>query len=219
MKDIVISAKLISWNSLRLTIFYDGQIGNLKPNLVEDDTGRRIPLFPVKASSTASLSVYEFRMEEPLILGHPLFLEIESLGRVALDVSEAASFENFDRIYHYEGKLGAEYQKDKTRFAIFAPLACSVILMIAKPDQVRPDTFPMDRINGGAYETVLEGDYEGARYWWPGVWILMQSRRAPTAGPPMSLIQIKSKPRRSRRPCPSCKATTTPSSTKAASAT
>ena len=166
MKDIVISAKLISWNSLRLTIFYDGQIGNLKPNLVEDDTGRRIPLFPVKASSTASLSVYEFRMEESLNLGHPLFLEIESLGRVALDVNEAASFENFDHIYHYEGKLGAEYQKDKTRFALFAPLACSVILMIAKPDQVRPDTFPMDRIKGGAYETVLEGDYEGARYWY-----------------------------------------------------
>ncbi len=164
MKDTVISARLISWRHLRLTLFYDSQVGEIKPLLVYDDSGRKVPLSLVKGNSTSSLSVFEFALPDDFELGHPAFLEIPSLGRVPVDVSEAASFEGFDERFSYTGELGAIYGKQATRFCLFAPLACSVIVMIAKRGEERYELFPMDRIEGGAYEAVLKGDYEGARY-------------------------------------------------------
>ena len=82
----------------------------------------------------------------------------------SIDFSYMAYTDEFDRKYRYEGRLGSEYRKDRTSFAVFAPFATRVILNIQKRGGKKEVHLLSHDFNSGVCSTVLEGDYEGAKY-------------------------------------------------------
>ncbi len=166
MKDTLISAKLIDWQKIRLTLFYDTPIYEVRAILGNEDDGTRLPLSQSKASSTTSLSVYDYKLPAPLELGHSYFVEVVGFGRYPLDVNDCASFEGFDEKYRYDGPLGAIYAKEETRFVLFAPLASRVTLLYSLPKAKEWHLVPMKRLHGGIYEIRVKGDLKNARYFY-----------------------------------------------------
>ncbi len=164
MKDTIIVAKLIDYDQIRLTMFYDSPLGPVKPSLVIDGTSIRHPLSVLRLTSTSNLSVYELSLEKPLELGYPYFIEIPGLGRIPLDVNEAVTFKDFDKRYVYEGELGAIYKGKKTTFRVYAPLASGVVLRLRKPGSGNWTYYPMSRLSVGVYELEVEGNVQGYLY-------------------------------------------------------
>lgn len=76
------------------------------------------------------------------------------------------SWEVIDQEYAYDGELGAIYQKNKTTFKLWAPLASSVKLILFKNwDDEKPyETQEMEKKDKGLWELELAGDWLGRFY-------------------------------------------------------
>jgi pullulanase len=164
MKDTFTSARLVQSDLIRLIIFSSAPYDRLEASLVTDrKTYERI--VPAKVTSTASLLVADFRLKEPLALGHSYAISLSSYGLVPVDVSEATSFSDFDEKYTYDGDdLGASFSSERTSFALWAPLASFVWLKIRKKGESEWHYFEMSRFPFGVYRFVALGDYELAEY-------------------------------------------------------
>lgn len=168
MKDTYLSARLLEERLIRLVIFSSSHFDrNLGAKLIIDlDTV--IPLTPTKVTSIQSTMLVDFRFDHDIELGHSYTIAIPSFGEVPLDVSEATTFPSFDEKYSYDGDdLGANYSKEKTSWAVWAPLASRVTLVVRLPGEETPHYKRMTRTEKGVYRLTLEGDYEKAayRYW------------------------------------------------------
>lgn len=163
MKDTFVSATLVESALIRVSIFSSLQLARFEARL-EIDHEKQIPLSESKRSSLFGATIIDYRLNEPLELGHFYVLLLPGYGRVSLNVDEAPSFPEFDEKYSYEGDdLGFAYSKGKTSFALWAPLAGSVVLEIAKKGE-EPRFWPMKRGDKGVYRLSLDGDYELATY-------------------------------------------------------
>jgi len=164
VKNTFLSARLIEENLIRLAIFSSVPFEGIEATLLVDEK-KRIKLTPTKVVSLSSQILLDYRFEEPLALGHSYFIVIPSYGTIPLDVTEATSFPDFDKHYSYDGDdLGATYSKDKTSFALWAPLSSEVILEIRKENEKHPSFYPLKREECGVYRLSLKGDYERAEY-------------------------------------------------------
>ncbi len=164
MKNTFLSARLIEANLIRLAIFSSVPFEGVEATLLVDEK-KRVKLIPNKVVSLSSQVLLDYRFEEPLILGHSYLIVIPSYGTIPLDVTEATSFSDFDKDFYYDGDdLGATYSKDKTSFALWAPISSEVILEIRKEKEKKPSFYPMKRGERGVYRLSLKGDYERAEY-------------------------------------------------------
>lgn len=166
MKNTYVSAKLIEPKLIRVVIFSSLPWEKFSPILEIDDTSF-IKLGNGKISSLPSLCMVDFVLEKELELGHSYFVTSPQYGRVPLDVSEATSFIDFEKKYYYGGDdLGATYSKNETSFALFAPLASKVYLALKDKKEEFFKLYPMDRFSCGVYKIKIEGDHEGALYYY-----------------------------------------------------
>ena len=166
MKNTYVSAKLIEPKLIRVVIFSSLPWEKFSPILEIDDTSF-IKLGNGKISSLPSLCMVDFALEKELELGHSYFVTSPQYGRVPLDVSEATSFIDFEKKYYYGGDdLGATYSKKETSFALFAPLASKVYLALKDKKEDSFKLYPMDRFSCGVYKIKIEGDHEGALYYY-----------------------------------------------------
>lgn len=164
MKDTLVSAKLISWRLIRLTVFTSLPRISLKPYLCQDQR-KRIRLKEERANSLTSLFVADYSLEEDLELGHAYEVLIENYGTVPLQVGDASLFPDFDERFAYGGDdLGACYSKKATRFALWAPLASVCFLKWKDKEEDIWQILPMSRSPKGVYRACLMGDHAGARY-------------------------------------------------------
>jgi len=164
MKDTFTSARLVAEDLIRLIVFSSVPYERLDVTLVKDHI-KEEKIVATKTTSTASIVVVDFRLKEPLPLGHSYALSIPSYGLVPLDVSEATNFPSFDEQFFYEGNdLGSTYLPERTTFVLWAPLASAVWLKIRKKGQTEWDYFEMVRFPKGTYRFIANGDYEGASY-------------------------------------------------------
>jgi pullulanase len=164
MKDTFTSARLVQEDLIRLIIFSSAPYDKLDVTLVKDRNVYE-KIIPSKVTSTASLLVADFKLKDPLPLGHSYCLMMSSYGLVPLDVSEATSFPDFDEKYTYEGDdLGVMYSKERTSFGVWAPLASVVWLKIKKKGETDWSYYEMSRFPKGVFRYVAKGDYEGALY-------------------------------------------------------
>ncbi len=164
MKNTFLSARLVSEDLIRLSIFSEVSFDNISATLIIDEK-QKWKLVPDKKTSLHNLTILDYKFEKKIALGHSYRLEVLEYGLVPLDVSEAPSFPSFDEEYAYDGyDLGATYSKKGTSFALWAPLSSSVTIEIQKEDESEPHFHKMKRTERGVYRIKLEGDYEKARY-------------------------------------------------------
>ncbi len=164
MKDTLVSAKLISWRLIRVTVLTSLPRIALKVSLWQDQS-KKIPLKEEKMNSLASLFVADYSLESDLELGHSYEILVENYGTVPLQVNDASLFPDFDERFAYDGNdLGATYTKKATRFALWAPLASSCILKYKDQEDGAWQLLPMFRSPKGVYRACLNGDHAGARY-------------------------------------------------------
>ncbi len=164
MKDTLVSAKLISWRLIRVTVFSSLPRIQLKASLYQDQT-KRIPLKEGRLNSLTSLFVADYSLEQDLVLGHAYEIRLEGYGAVPLDVNDASLFPDFDERFAYDGEdLGASYLKSVTRFALWAPLSSSCALKWKDKEEDPWQLTPMVRSPKGVYRASLKGDHALARY-------------------------------------------------------
>lgn len=90
---------------------------------------------------------------------------IKDFGSVPLNVNSATEFSDFDDKYTYLGNdLGVTYSKESTTFKLWAPLACSVCLLIKKVKGEKESVLQMVRGEKGVYSLTLNGDYDSYLY-------------------------------------------------------
>lgn len=73
-------------------------------------------------------SSFEILLKEPLELGKSYQVTKEGYGEKELLMSGVFSTSAFEKAYHYDGDLGALYEKEGTTFWLWAPTATKVTL-------------------------------------------------------------------------------------------
>ena len=164
MKDTLVSAKLISWRLIRVTVLSSLPRLQLRCSLFADQS-ERIAMKEEKLNSLTSLFIADFSLENDLKLGRAYEMRIEGFGSVPLDVNDASLLPDFDERYAYSGDdLGASYGKNVTRFALWAPLASSCFLKWRDREDAPWSLLPMYRTPRGVYRASLPGEHHLARY-------------------------------------------------------
>lgn len=103
---------------------------------------------------------FHFDSEHEL-LGHDLIIKTHECGDHIVDVSKAIDFYGFDNKYYYDANdLGATYNKNFTTFKIWAPLASKVLLHLNNRE------YQLIRKEKGLYSISIDGDYDGAAYFY-----------------------------------------------------
>ncbi len=104
-----------------------------------------------------------------ITLAEPIKLdEVNKDVQVAIEGYKPARvimMEILDKIY-YDGPLGFEYSPTKTTIRVWSPVSKTVDLLLYKnwDDKEPTKVVPMNYIGNGAWEVVLDGDWEGWFY-------------------------------------------------------
>lgn len=165
MINTYFGARLIDYSTINVAIFSEYQKDKNCPiNLVIND--EVIEKLKIKKQSFLNgLVIYECKTENPIELGNSYSITIKDFGITPLIVEDAVDFDDFDKKYTYNGDdLGFTYNKDFTKFKIWAPLASSVTLLIRKSKKERFSSYRLERKEQGVFEIVLKGDYDGYCY-------------------------------------------------------
>ncbi|MBE6127008.1 MAG: type I pullulanase [Erysipelotrichaceae bacterium] len=164
MKETFLNAKLVQPDLIRLVVFSSLSWERIEPTLIVDGVARQ-KLTPTRLNTLSTLAIADFRLDAPLELGRSYFLCMAQYGSVALDVTDATYFPDFDERFFYDGDdLGAVYSKKETRFALWAPLASKVILGYRDSPKEPFQPVNMIRTDAGVFRCVLKGDHAGAEY-------------------------------------------------------
>jgi len=164
MKDTFVDARLVSPDTIRLVIFSSLPWEKIDPILSVDYLHNE-KLTLVKSNSMSGIVISDYRLSSPLVLGHSYVIVMASYGTIPVDISEVTTFPGFDDEYKYSGDdLGATYAPEETKFAIWAPLASSVILKWRDIDKDEWTFSLMKRSVRGVYRFVLSGNHEGLQY-------------------------------------------------------
>lgn len=157
MQNSYIKAVLYSLNTIRVFVFTNIPRRE-KPNFLLRE-GENIELLRViKSVSQGPLTIYDLALNHEIKFGLGYQISMADLGLTELDLSNAVNFPEFDKMFNYDGDdLGAIYSKEETKFALWAPLASSVIL--ALEDDAHNKTYHlMQRTDKGVYRITIKGD-------------------------------------------------------------
>lgn len=166
MTNTSITAKLLSENQIRITIFSNiMKPDNYNINLVKDNSLIKT-LKIEKFSLMGNIAVYDCLTPYEIELGHFYDIVIESFGTTPLNVNNATSFSTFDDKFYYPGEdLGAHYHKDYTEFVLWAPLASQVLIKLSNINKNCGEQFlEMKRETKGIYRLKVDGNLDGAIY-------------------------------------------------------
>ena len=159
-----IKAKLTSLNKLNVLIFTGINKREHFDFVLYKDNEVSEKLSILKQSFQNNIHMYELTLKTPYEFGHNYSLYISEFPMVNIDVSSITELKNFDELFYYDGDdLGATYSKEETSFALWAPLASTVILTI----ETEYDGFcfyKMNRTEKGVYRTTIKGDYKNKKY-------------------------------------------------------
>ena len=125
-------AKLLSLNTINVMVFTSMQrtSDDIYFYIVKDFkiTER---CTPSKSTSMNNVRFVEIKLKQPYEYGHHYEVFIPNFGAIPLDVSQIIYFEDFDKMFYYDGDdLGSTYYHNHTNFAIWAPLASDVYLTL-----------------------------------------------------------------------------------------
>ncbi len=113
-----------------------------------------------------SSSQLEVLFEDPLDFGKDYTVLVEGYGEKAIALSGVFGTKAFENQYHYEGELGALYEKDQTTFRVWSPMATTIMLNLFESGDGGEATteIPMARKDKGIWEAVVTGDQNKMYY-------------------------------------------------------
>jgi len=151
-------AKFISLNIIQITLFSEFRIN--EPNILLFKQGEQLPKVNItKRASSGELHFWEITLEDNIEFGKQYCISINNFPITIVDNSELASLNEFDDLFAYNGDdLGSIYSKNKTDFALWAPLATAVFLCIDGKE------FFMERTEKGVYRYSYQGNHEDKEY-------------------------------------------------------
>ena len=159
-----LKAKLTSWKRINVVIFTDiPRPEKLYFSLYKED--KLIKKETVNhLTSVNSLYFFDIWMDEEYELGKNYRLLVGDLPCIGIEVNDAIYFHDFDERFYYEGDdLGNTYTKDKTMFALWAPLASDVKLRLISPEG-KEQLLEMSREDKGIYRLFVDGDLLNYKY-------------------------------------------------------
>ena len=159
-----LTAKLVSWRKISVSLFTNIP----RPEAVHVNLYKNEKLYKkfsiTKLNSINRLYLFDLSLDEDYELGASYHLLVDTFPFINVDVSEVVDFPDFDERYYYEGDdLGPIYQKEKTSFKVWAPLAESVFIkLIDLENNVK--ILPMNREYKGIYHLDINGDLLNYKY-------------------------------------------------------
>ncbi len=99
-----------------------------------------------------------------VLLNHVYYVKDSQGSSAELYSGEIVRTELFDNLYYYDGELGHFYTPESTRFKIWTPVAKSVTLILTQ--EGRSQRVPLDYINQGLWQVDIQGDLDGAEYYY-----------------------------------------------------
>ena len=159
-----IKANLVSMNHIDVVVFSNSLFDNtLNFQLFID--GKRV-YSPSIVRRTTNKDLYLFRLElkEPFDFSKRYWVSLYNFPLSLVDVSNAVDFKEFETLFNYTGDdLGANYTKEETTFAVWAPLSPLVKLKIQDENNEFKE-FEMNRDSRGVHRLTLKGDYKNRFY-------------------------------------------------------
>ncbi len=124
-----------------------------------------LPLRFIKEEKTTGFYTYQFRFKDPFTLGHSYGLVIEHIGTIPIHVDALMQADTFDKEFDASKEhLGYRYQKDKTLFQVWAPIASMVDLIFYDVNGHKIQIYPMKRKANGVYHVEVKGNHDGQHY-------------------------------------------------------
>ena len=158
-----IKANLVSKKRIDVFVFTAmGKPDNLFFKLFKDDIQKPVKI--IKQSSSNDTYFYSLEMSEEFEYGRCYSLLMTDFPTIAVDVSNAVNFPDFDEEFYYDGDdLGAIYSKKCTKFAVWAPTASEVILKLEN-EKNGFDFLKMERTGKGVYRIEVDKDLLNKKY-------------------------------------------------------
>ena len=124
-----------------------------------------LPLTFIKEEKTTGFYTYQFRFKDPFSLGHSYSLVIEHIGTIPIHVDALMQADTFDKEFDASKEhLGYRYQKDKTLFQVWAPIASMMDLIFYDVNGHIIQIYPMKRKANGVYHVEVKGNHDGQHY-------------------------------------------------------
>ncbi|SDI66135.1 pullulanase [Proteiniclasticum ruminis] len=166
----ILKAELATVNKIKvnlsvpMTLLHDRKEGL---RILSGEEGMEIEaIYFSEGGRPETTSSFEILLKEPLELGKSYLVAKEGYGEKEILMSGVFSTSAFEKTYHYDGELGALYEKEGTTFRLWAPKASKVLLnLFQKGDTVEAfDQVEMEKKAQGVFETVISGDMHGVYY-------------------------------------------------------
>lgn len=111
----------------------------------------------------ANYNKYTLKIEQDIIVGKEYYVAHQFARETILEYSGITKTKRFDELFYYEGNdLGFQYEKDQTKFAVWAPTATRIKIEIAKHDIVK--SYEMQRDEKGVFRYAVLDNLENASY-------------------------------------------------------
>ena len=158
-----LKAKLVSWRKINVILFTDiPRPNSVTITIYKNDKFYKSEKF-TKLHSVNQLYFFDIYLNEDYELGASYRLLLDSFPLVNIDISEVVDFADFDARYAYDGDdLGSIYSKEKTKFAVWAPLAESLFLKLIDLEG-KENILLMNR-DGSVYRLSIQGDLLNYKY-------------------------------------------------------
>ncbi|MCF0108153.1 MAG: hypothetical protein HUJ59_04055, partial [Bacilli bacterium] len=159
-----VKAKLVSRTHINIILFTEVTLpNNLVIKLFKNDLELPQPTL-IKKTSNGNLYFLDISIDDDFDFAARYYVSINDFPLERVDVSNATEGELFDESFYYDGDdLGAIYSKEETKFAVWAPIASSVVINLENEDGSF-DYHKMIRSAGGIYRLTIKGDLLNRKY-------------------------------------------------------
>lgn len=159
-----VKAKLVSKTHINIILFTDVTLpNNLVIKLFKNDVEQPRPTL-IKKTSNGNIYFLDINIDKEFDFSARYYVSVNDYPLERVDVSSAVESPVFDEVFYYDGDdLGAIYSKESTKFAVWAPLATSVVLNLENED----GTFShhkMKRTDKGVHRVEVKGDLLNKKY-------------------------------------------------------
>lgn len=167
-----VSVKIDSLNKITFTLnsklnSEDVEDIKSKIKIKEVDTQNIVEIDSVKVNE--DLLSGTITTKNNLDISKNYIIDMEGFAEGEIALGKIYESDEFKNLYHYNGELGAIYEKGKTKFVLWAPVANEVQLALYNTgdyntEKEPKETIKMNKGENGTWYYEIEGDLNGAYY-------------------------------------------------------
>lgn len=155
-----LKAYIDSFNEITILVDKDVKLDGIEFFLVLNE--EKIKLNIISLHEEYHHYKYIVEYENPIQLNKDYYIIDNNDNYTLLRSGSIIRCPKFDEVYKYDGPLGAEYNKDKTIFRVWSPVAKEIVLDLIYDDKIYKHSFIYK--DKGMWECEVNGDLEGYGY-------------------------------------------------------